>query len=64
MTLVDARKSARYSQAEVAGVLGISRPTYAKMEKDPGIISIGDAKVLAKLFGVDVAEIFFTSNDN
>lgn len=63
MKLYEARKAARYSQDEVAGKLGISRPTYAKMEKDPGSVTIDDAQKLAKMFGVSVGDIFFTSND-
>lgn len=62
MDLVEARKAARYSQEEVAGKLGISRPTYAKMEKDPGSITVDDAFRLADLFGVSVGEIFFANN--
>lgn len=58
MELVDARKKARYSQEAVAGLLGISRPTYAKMESNPDSVTIEDAKKLAKLFGVRVADIF------
>lgn len=64
MNLIDARKAARYSQEEVAGKLGVSRPTYAKMEKDPGSITVEDAKKLATLFGVSVGDIFFATNDN
>ena len=64
MELYEARKAARYSQDEVAGKLGISRPTYAKMEKDPGLVTIDDAQKLAKMFGVSVGDIFFASNDN
>jgi putative transcriptional regulator len=64
MELVDARKKARYSQEAVAGLLGISRPTYARMESNPDSVTIEDAKRLAKLFGVRVADIFFGSNDS
>ena len=64
MELVDARKKARYSQEAVAGLLGISRPTYAKMESNPDSVTIEDAKKLAKLFGVRVADIFFGSDDS
>ncbi len=62
MNLIQARKNARYSQQQVADHLGISRPTYAKMESDPDIVSVDDAKKLSKLFGVSVNEIFFKSN--
>ena len=62
MKLVEARKAARMTQDEVAGYLGISRPTYARMEKSPEIISVGDASKLAELFKVEVDQIFFESN--
>lgn len=62
MELKEARKQARYSQEQVAGYLGISRPTYAKMEADPGVVTIEDAKKLSELFNVDVGQIFFTSD--
>ena len=64
MTLEEARKQARYSQEAVAGELGIARPTYAKMEKSPDIVTIEDAKKLAKLFGVSVGDIFFSTDCN
>ncbi len=64
MKLVEARKQARYSQQNVADELGISRQTYIRMEKNPEDISINDAKVLAKMFGVSIEDIFFTSNCN
>lgn len=59
MLLSEARKQARYSQEAVASILGISRPTYAKMEKDQGTVTVEDAKKLAKLFGVSIENIFF-----
>lgn len=64
MELVDARKQARYTQQDAADELGISRITYAKMEKDPDTISIADAKRLADFFGVTVEEIFFETDCN
>ena len=64
MKLREARKQARYSQEQVAGLLGISRPTYAKMEKNPEIVTIEDAKRLAELFGVTVGDIFFATDCN
>ena len=64
MDLAEARKRARYSQEAVAGLLGISRPTYAKMEANPGGVTIEEAIKLAELFEVDVADIFFGENDS
>lgn len=64
MELVEARKKERYTQQQVADLLGISRPTYARMEQNPGDVSIEDAKRLAEIFRVDVRDIFFSSNDS
>lgn len=64
MELVEARKQARYTQQDAADELGISRITYAKMEKDPDSISIADARKLADFYGVSVEEIFFATDCN
>lgn len=62
MNIEEARKNARYSQEQAAERLGMSRPTYAKIEKNPDVASIEDAKAIAALFGVTVEEIFFDAN--
>lgn len=62
MLLSEARKKARFSQEAVAGYLGVSRPTYAKMEKNQDLVSIEDAKKLSKLFEIPVDVIFFGPN--
>lgn len=59
MELHEARKQARYSQEQAAAYLGISRPTYAKMESNPETVTIDDAKKLSKLYGISVSDIFF-----
>lgn len=59
MELIEARKKERYTQQQVADYLGVSRITYAKMEKNPGDITLDDARKLAALFKVDVHDIFF-----
>lgn len=64
MELSEARKKERYSQQQVADLLGVSRPTYARMEQNPGDVSIEDAKRLAEIFKVDVRDIFFSNNDS
>lgn len=58
MELIEARKKERYTQQNVADYLGISRITYAKMEKNPGDITLDDARRLAALFKVDVRDFF------
>lgn len=64
MELVDARKKERYTQQQVADLLGVSRPTYARMEQNPGDVSVEDAKRLADIFRVDVRDIFFPDNNS
>lgn len=62
MKLIEARKQARYTQQNVADYLGVSRPTYRKMEENPEIITIEDARKLSAFFGVDISQIFFESD--
>ncbi len=62
MKLIEARKKERYTQQNVADYLGVSRITYAKMEKNPGDITLDDARRLAALFKVDVRDFFPLSN--
>lgn len=62
MNIKEAREIARYTQAQAAERLGMSRPTYSKIEKNPDLASIEDAKKIAVLFGVSVEDIFFGEN--
>ena len=64
MNIRDARKQANLTQEDVAGYLGVSRVTYGKMERDPDLITLSDAKNLAEIFGIPVEKIFFSSNCN
>lgn len=59
LKLRDIRKIARFTQEQVAGVLGVSTPTYIKLEKNPELLTIEDARRLAQLFNVSVTQIFF-----
>lgn len=61
MKLVEARKKERYTQQQVADYLGVSRPTYRKMEDNPEVVTVEDAKKLSELFRVDIADIFSAS---
>lgn len=62
MKLSEARKNARYTQQQAADHLGISRPTYARMEAYPGSVTIDEAEALGKLYDVDPNDIFFESD--
>ncbi len=58
MNIKEARQSSKMTQEEVAGYLGISRVTYGKMERDPELITLCDAKALSELFGIPLEDIF------
>ena len=62
MNIKEARENARYTQEQAAERLGMSRPTYSKIEKNPDVASIEDAKKIAALFEVSVEDIFFGEN--
>lgn len=64
MELIEARKKERYTQQQAADYLGVSRATYAKMEKNTGDITLDDARKLADLFKVSLQDIFFTLNNS
>ena len=64
MDIREARIAAKMTQEEVAGHLGVSRVTYGKMERDPELITISDARLLSDLFMVPLEEIFFSCNCN
>lgn len=62
MTLRQARKMSDMTQKEVAKKLGISVVTYMKLENNPEMTTIGQAKKLSSLFGISYDDIFFNSN--
>lgn len=64
MELIEARKKERYTQQQAADYLGVSRATYAKMEKNTGDITLDDARKLADLFKVSLQDIIFTQNNS
>lgn len=47
------------TQREVAEMLGISINTYNAWEKDISKVSIGKVNALARIFGVELDDIFF-----
>ena len=48
----------KYRTSTLAEMLGVSVPTYYKMEADPGSIKVADAQRLADYFGVPVEDLF------
>ena len=60
MSLEDARNSAQVTQAYMAEQLGVSRPTYAALERDPEKITIGQARRICSVLGRKFEEIIFS----
>ena len=60
MSLEDARNSAQVTQAYMAEQLGVSRQTYAALERDPEKIMIGQARRICSVLGRKFEEIIFS----
>lgn len=61
-TLKEAREEAGLSQQEMANELGISRPTYAKIENDPSEASVMQARRICEILARGYEHIFFGRN--
>lgn len=61
-TLEQARVQAGYTQQFMADELGISRPTYVKIEKDPSVATIAQAKRICTLLSKNYENIFLHHN--
>ncbi len=55
------REQSRFSQIQLADVLGISRPTYMQIEKGERELTISEAKKLASIFSLSL-ENFLSNN--
>ena len=58
-TVKQARLLAEKTQEETAEHLGIHKQTYSKIERDPTLATIGQAKKLATFFERKIDEIGF-----
>lgn len=58
-TLREWRAYLRLTKADVAHGLGVHPSTYARMEAHPEDVTVGEANVLAKIFGCEVSGINF-----
>ena len=56
--LADFRKKAGYNQAELGGLVGVSRQTISLIERGDYNPSVTVALTIAKVLGVDINEIF------
>ena len=59
LTLKQARLVKEKSQRDLAEMLGVHVQTYRKLEENPDLVTIGQAKKLAKYLGISYDEIFF-----
>ena len=59
-----ARIEADMSQQEMAKKMGVHVQTYAKLEKNPDMMTIDDAKLFASIVGRDVSDLFFADDSN
>ena len=57
--LKQARQYREIQQQDIADKLGVSRQTYWKMEKDPSIVTIKQAKEIGYILDMDPKNIFF-----
>ena len=51
--------SKRFTQVECAKAIGVSKPTYCKLEEHPEQLTFEQARKLAKHFGCSTDDIFF-----
>ena len=58
MTIVEARLSKGLTQQEVADMLGVSRPTYIRMEKHPEDMTIATSRLLSEILGMPLSDFF------
>ena len=54
----------RYTAKAVAEAVGVSCPTYAKIEKDPSRMTHAQAERAAELLGCDVEELFYLPDNH
>lgn len=59
MTLERARKNVGLTQQDMADELGVSRPTYAKIEANPDTATVLQAKRICEVLSRPYERIFF-----
>lgn len=63
-TLRQAREEAGFTQQQMAAKLGVSRPTYVKIEDDPSKATVAQAKAICQLLSRNYERIFFGFDGN
>ena len=61
-TVKQARLLSGITQQQMADLLGVHRTTYRKIEENPDLASIKQAREIAEITGIDVDQIFFAKN--
>jgi DNA-binding XRE family transcriptional regulator len=61
LTLKQARVINEITQQGMADLLGVHLDTYRKIEKNPDLATIDQARKIAEATGVPVEQIFFAS---
>ena len=61
-TVRQARRLAEKTQSEMAKLLGISRPSYRKIELHPDLATIAQATRIEEVTGIPMDQIFFGKN--
>ena len=56
--LYEARKRAKLSQQEVAGILGISRNSYGQKERDDVSFNLEEMFTLSELLNISLDDLF------
>jgi DNA-binding XRE family transcriptional regulator len=58
-SLLEARKNAGITQQEIADELGITRQTYMKIEENPSVATVLQAKRICNILSRSYESIFF-----
>lgn len=64
MNLKKARLVNEKTQQEMAEIVGCHVNTWRELERNPNMVTIGDAKRIAEHLGMSVAEIFLNDKEN
>lgn len=61
-TVKQARQHIGYTQDQMAEKFGVCRDTYRKIENNPELCTVAQAKQLALVTGISLDQIFFGGN--
>jgi len=62
LTLKQARLVREKTQRDMAEMLGVYVDTYRKLENDPGLVTINQAKKIADYLKMNIDDIFLPEN--